>query len=64
MPQVNEGAGGLGEEGGGAPHKFVAKLLFAAKRARPDIQMGIAPPCAQVGGPGVGDQEGLVGVLP
>ena len=44
-------------------HKYVAKLLFAAKRARPDIQTAIAFLCTRVQSPDEDDWKKLVRVL-
>ena len=44
-------------------HSTVAKLLFAAKRARPDIQTAIAFLCTRVKSPDEDDQKKLIRVL-
>ena len=44
-------------------HKYVAKLLFAAKRARPDIQTAIAFLCTRVKSPDTDDWKKLIRVL-
>ena len=44
-------------------HRTVAKLLFAAKRARPDIQTAIAFLCTRVKQPDEDDQKKLIRVL-
>ena len=44
-------------------HSYVAKLLFAAKRARPDLQTAIAFLCTRVKSPDTDDWKKLVRVL-
>ena len=44
-------------------HSMVAKLLFAAKRARPDIQTAISFLCTRVKDPDVDDWKKLIRVL-
>ena len=44
-------------------HRTVARLLFAAKRARPDLQTAIAFICTRVKSPDVNDYEKLKRVI-
>ena len=57
MFQVNEQAKKLGKSDAETFHKYVAKLLFAAKRARPDIQTAIAFLCTRVQAPDEDDKK-------
>ena len=61
--EVNENAQKLDKQRAERFHKYVAKLLFAAKRARPDIQTAIAFLCTRVKEPDVDDEKKLIRVL-
>ena len=53
----------LGREASEEFHHYVAKLLYAAKRARPDIQTAIAFLCTRVKSPDEDDQKKLIRVI-
>ena len=61
--KVNPEAERLNKKDSETFHKYVAKLLFASKRARPDIQTAIAFLCTRVQNPDVDDWKKLVRVL-
>jgi hypothetical protein len=61
--EVNDNATKLSQKRADTFHKYVAKLLFAAKRARPDIQTAIAFLCTRVQCPDEDDWKKLVRVL-
>jgi hypothetical protein len=44
-------------------HKVVAKLLYLAKRARPDIMTVVIFLCTRMKGPTIGDQRKLAHLL-
>lgn len=60
---VNEDAERLNTADAEIFHSYTAKLLFAAKRARPDIQTAIAFLCTRVKSPDVDDWKKLKRVL-
>ena len=60
---VNHDATKLSKADGEVFHKYVAKLLFATKRARPDIQTAISFLCTRVREPDTDDQKKLIRVL-
>ena len=61
--QVNDKAEKLNKQDADIFHRTVARLLFAAKRARPDIQTAIAFLCTRVKSPDVDDWKKLMRVL-
>ena len=61
--EVNDIANKLNEKDSDTFHRTVAKLLFAAKRARPDIQTAIAFLCTRVKSPDEDDWKKLIRVL-
>ena len=61
--KVNEDSEKLNRVEADIFHRHVAKLLFASKRARPDIQTAIAFLCTRVQCPDVDDWKKLVQVL-
>ena len=61
--EVNEDAERLSKKDAEIFHSYTAKLLFAAKRARPDIQTAIAFLCTRVKDPDVDDWKKLKRVL-
>jgi hypothetical protein len=60
---VNPDAASLGQKQADVFHHYVAKLLFAAKRARPDLQTAVAFLCTRVQGPDEDDWKKLIRVL-
>jgi len=56
---IDEGATKMNDERSDSFHRTVAILLFAAKRARPDIQTAIAFLCTRIKSPDVNDYEKL-----
>jgi hypothetical protein len=48
MFEVNENLTTLNEKGSNFFHRTTARLLFAAKRARPDLQVAVAYLCTRV----------------
>ena len=60
---VNEDADRLSSDKAETFHHYVAKLLFAAKRTRPDIATAIAFLCTRVKSPDVDDWKKLCRVL-
>ena len=60
---TNPSAEKLDEEQADEFHHYVAKLLFAAKRARPDIQTAVAFLCTRVKAPDSDDQKKLIRLL-
>ena len=61
--EVNPEAKKLSEDQADEFHHYVAKLLFAAKRARPDLQTAVAFLCTRVSCPDEDDLKKLVRVL-
>ena len=61
--KVNEDAIKLNQRDSDTFHQYVAKLLFAAKRARPDIQTAVAFLCTRVHRPDMDDWKKLSRVL-
>ena len=60
---VNPDAEKLNAERAEEFHHYVAKLLFASKRARPDIQTAVAFLCTRVKEPDVDDAKKLIRLL-
>ena len=60
---VNEAAEKLKKKEAETFHTHVAKLLFAAKRARPDIQTAISFLCTRVREPDIDDEKKLIRTL-
>jgi hypothetical protein len=60
---VDDSADKINETDAGVFHHHVAKLLFASKRARPDLQTGVAFLCTRVKGPDVDDWKKLIRLL-
>jgi hypothetical protein len=61
--EVNPEAKQLDEENAQTFHRIVAKLLFLCKRARPDIQTGVAFLGTRVKSPDVDDWKKLKHVM-
>ena len=60
---VNDSAEKLNEADSATFHHYVAKLLFAAKRARPDLQTAVAFLCTRVKAPDIDDWKKLIRLL-
>lgn len=60
---IDESKPSLPEDRADRFHRIVAKLLFVAKRARPDIQTAVAFLCTRVKGPDEDDERKLIRVL-
>ena len=57
--QVDEACKKLDDETSDMFHRFVARFLYVAKRARPDLQVAVAFLCKRVSAPNIGDWKKL-----
>jgi hypothetical protein len=60
---VDEDSPALNEKEADFFHRTTARLLFAAKRARPDLQVAVAYICTQVKSPNRSDYRKLTRVI-